>query len=278
MTVRRFKIIIMALLLLLGVITCGNTYVFAAQTASFDEESEDGQSGDNDKVRYINSSTGYQSVIIDDADLLTDGEENSLLEVMNPITQYGNCVFVSTTHNSGSTDAMAENVFNSMYGNNTVNGTLFIVDMQNRYLLVYNSGDGFIHTITKGRCDTIADNVYQYASNGDYYTCATKVYEQVYLLMEGGQIAQPMKIVSNILLSIVIGMLIAYMIVRRMSSTRQASQAEMLAAIQYAQNFGNFQKVFTGQTRRYDPPSESSSGGGGGGGGGGGSTSGGHSF
>ena len=233
----------------------------------------------DEDVRYRNSETGYESVIIDDADLLTDGEENSLLEVMNPITQYGNCVFVSTTHNSGSTDAMAESIYNGMYGNNTSNGVLFIVDMQNRYLCIYHSGNAVSGIITDSRCNTITDNVYRYASEGDYYSCATNVYDQIFTLLEGGMIAQPMKLVSNILLSIVLGMILAYLIVRRMSSTRKASQAEMLAAIQYAQNFGNFQKVFTGQTRRYDPPSSSSSGGGGGGGGGGGSSgSGGHSF
>lgn len=275
---RRFKVIIMAVVILLSIFTLGNGYVYAAQTVSFDEDYESGQSGDDGSSRYKNSATGYESVIIDQADLLTDGEENSLLEVMNPITQYGNCVFVSTSVNSGSTEDMAESVFNGRYGNNTVNGVLFIVDMQNRYLYVYHSGNAVSSIITDGRCNTIADNVYKYASNGDYYTCATNVYDQAFTLLEGGMIAQPMKLVSNVLLSIVFGMIIAYLIVRAMSSTRMASQAEMLAAIQYSENFANYQKVFTGQTRKYDPPSSSSSGGGGGGGGGGSSGGGGHSF
>ena len=261
MTVRK-KIIMLMAALLICMFTFSGANVFAA----------------DDEVRYRNSETGYESVIIDDADLLTDGEESSLLEEMNKVTKYGHCVFVSTSSNSGSTESMAASVFNSRYGGNTVNGVLFIVDMQNRYLYVYHSGNSVSGIITDGRCNTIADNVYRYASNKEYYQCASSVFEQTNTLLEGGMIAQPMKLVSNILLSIVLGMIIAYLIVRGMSTTRQASQAEMLAAIQYSQNFGNFQKVFTGQTRRYDPPSSSSSGGGGGGGGGGSSGGGGHSF
>ena len=49
---------------------------------------------------YVNPTTGYEAVIIDEAELLTEGEEASLHESMNPITEYGNVVFLSLNTNN----------------------------------------------------------------------------------------------------------------------------------------------------------------------------------
>ena len=219
----------------------------------------------------------YDAVIIDDADLLTDSQEQGLLEKMEPCTTYGHAVFYSTNENYGDPDSVARSKFNELYGNNTVSGVLFLIDMSNRHLIVYSSGDAS-YVISSSKANSISDNVYKYASDGNYYECASEVFEEVGILLDGGKISQPMKLVSNIFLAMIIGLLIAYGLVKSFSAVAKPSEKELLAAIQTKQNLLVYQKVFTHQTRRYDPPSSSSSGGGGGGGGGGHSSSGGHSF
>lgn len=227
---------------------------------------------------YQNSETGYEAIVIDEADLLTDGEEKSLLEDMAPVTDFGNAIFYSTDRDQGSASYVSSKKFNEYYGSNKVSGTLFLIDMANREIYIYGSGDAS-YIITDSKSYTITDNVYRYASKQEYYKCASEAFRQINIVLNDGKIAQPMKLVSNIFLAIMLGLLIAYWIVRANSSVRRASEKEMLAAIQSQQQLLDYSRVFTHQTKKYDPPSSSSSGGGGGGGGGGGhSSGGGHSF
>ena len=48
---------------------------------------------------YTNKSTGYQVIVEDDANLLTDEEETALGKEMAPITTYGSVAFKSIDYN-----------------------------------------------------------------------------------------------------------------------------------------------------------------------------------
>ena len=250
------------------------------EEAADSAESEDDAKKGNE-LRGTNPDSNYETRIIDNADLLTDGEEKSLLEEMNELAYYGNVVFYSTEKNNKTPSARAEAAYSDIYGGNTVSGTLLLVDMQNRELYLYNAGSAskdMSYVITSSKSSSIMDNVYKYASKKDYYKCASETYRQELRVMGGGKIAQPMRLVSNIFLALVFAFLIAYFVVMTNSQTMPPSEKELLAAIQLRQALNNYNKVFTHQTRKYDPPSSSSSGGGGGGGGGGHSSGGGHGF
>ena len=54
-------------------------------------------------------------IIRDDADLLTDGEEQDLLTVMQEICEYGTPIFWSTTA-SGDAEQLAENFYHTQIG------------------------------------------------------------------------------------------------------------------------------------------------------------------
>ena len=221
-----------------------------------------------DQKSKMNSATGYEARIIDDADLLSETEENTLLEEdMYPLTEYGNVVFVSTNYNpSGSQTEYSKDKYLSLYGSNSVDGTIFLIDMDTRQICITSAGD-VRHTITAAKSNSITDNVYTYASAKNYYKCAAETYRQELTLLEGGKIAEPMRLASNISLSVIIGLLLSYALVKAFSTVGKPSEKELLAAIQTRQNLLDYHKSFTHQTRRYDPPSSSSSGGGGGGGG-----------
>lgn len=209
---------------------------------------------------YINEKTQYKVIFEDDASLLSDDEAEQLIEVMKPITAYGSVAFKSIdTNKYSSTSSYASNYYASKF--QTGSGTIFLIDMDNRNLWIHSNGKVY-STITTSYANVITDNVYRYASNKDYYTCASKVFEQEASLLAGRRISQPMKYISNALLALVAAILINYLIVRTASRKRKASQNELVRGIFVNNAFNNPQVNFVRQTKVYDPPSSSSSSGG----------------
>ena len=230
-------------------------------------------------VKETNSNTGYSYYLDDDADFLSESEEKAITELMLQITEYCNVAFAtSTDHPYYSAESFAVATFESNYGTKS-NGVCFVIDRD--YNEIYLISEGAMRkTITSGRCNSITDNTYIYATQGhgyDYYTCAYKTFEQVLPLLQGGKIAQPMKHICNILLALILAMLINYFIVKSFAHAKKPGNHELLAGLYTKVNIMNPAAKFTHQTKKYDPPSSSSSGGGGGGGGGG-HSGGGHSI
>ena len=236
---------------------------------------------DDDDSYYYNSATGYEAVIEDDAELMTDAEHKQLLAKMQEITKYGNVMFKSIDYNSTTTKDYVKNLYRNRYGSES--GTIFIIDMDNRNIWIHSNGRIY-STITNSYSDTITDNVYSYATGKKYYTCAYKVYEQELTLLQGRRISQPMKYISNALLAMVAALLINYAVVRIYSSNRKASRNSIMKGIFTNKAFNNYRVDFSHQTKTYSPRSSDSgssggsSGGGGGSSGGGGGGGGGHSF
>ena len=224
--------------------------------------------GSDEQTTYTNSETGYKAVIVDEAGLLTEGEKKSLLEDMTPVTDYGNALFYTIDRNKGTTIYVGRDKLEELFGPSP-NGTVFIIDMANRELSVYSDG-AIYKTITRAKSSSIVSNVYRMATDKKYYECASEVFKEISASLKGAKIAEPMKLASNILLAIMLGLLIAYWIVKAFSIVPKPSEKELLAAIQTKQELLDYHKAFTHQTRRYDPPRSSASSGGGGGGGSGG--------
>ena len=130
---------------------------------------------------YKNSETGWQVIVDDRADLLTDEEESRLASEMEPVTAYGNAAFISC-YASGSTSSYAKDLYRDLFGSDS--GTIFMIDMENRNIWIQSNG-AIYRTITKSYANTITDNVYKYASRGDYYGCASNAFSQICTLLEG---------------------------------------------------------------------------------------------
>ena len=236
------------------------------------------------EVRAAAEGTESYRVVSDDkADLLQSGEEYQLREKMQQVVQYANVAFHTVPvygHDFSTVEDYAESYFARTFGRGK-NGTVFILDMQLRKVCVFSDGAAY-RVITKGRANSITDNVYTYASAGRYLDCATEVFSEILTILEGGRIAEPMKIVSNIFLALALALLVMFLIVRTVTGLHRPTAEEWQASSHTT--FAAREPVVqhTGTTRRYDPPSSSSSGGGGhsGGGGGGGHSGGGgsHSF
>lgn len=223
----------------------------------------------------------YGIVIRDDADLLTDDEEAALREHMLPVTAYGHAGFYTTNGPVDQTSAYARSAYTDFFGQES--GTLFLIDMDNRYLYIFSRG-AVEKAIPASIANTITDNVYRLAGRGDYAGCAMTAFDQIGARLEGQKIAQPMKHITNLLTAIILAMATGYGFIRLHNRRREPGMSVLIDALTVSgAGLSGLNMRHTGTTKTYSPPSSSGSGsggssGGGGGGGGGGGSGGGHGF
>lgn len=235
---------------------------------------------DYSDVDKKNPDTGYRVVIYDGAGLLSSKEIKELGTDMSSISDFANVAFVTTDENPyGDIMDYSDAIFDEMFGNHA-NGIMLIIDMDEREISIYSDGD--IHKIiTDAYGYDITDNIYRYASDGEYYEAASKAFEQIYAVLNGQKIARPMRYVCSALMALLLSFLINFWIVSGASKLQKTSNTEMIAGASKSLRYTPPSVIKTGETKTYSPQSSGSSGGGGHRGGGGGGHSGGgghHSF
>lgn len=217
-------------------------------------------------------------VVCDDANLLTPEEEDDLFEIMKPLTQYGNVIFYTLDDNPYYDTNKASRAFYTSCFDAYDDGVIFTINMDDRELWISGYGD-CQYSVTDSYCYTITDNIYTYATDQEYYECAAMAFEQIYAVMQGKDIPQPMRYTCNFLLAIAIALIINFLIVTACSRKRKPSLNTTKDNMIYHCDIHNAHAIFTHERRVYNPPSSNSGGSSGGGGGGGASSSGGgHSF
>ncbi len=233
-------------------------------------------------VEYVNEKTGYKVVISDGASLIGADKMKELIDDMIPLTKYGHIIFNSISYNHNySTARYASEYYHSRFG--TQSGTLFLIDMANREIYIFSDGENY-KTITSSKAYLITDNTYKKATAGLYYDCAKEAYKEIFDLLEGRKIMEPMRHVTNALISIIIGFFGTFLFMINKTKIPVATDKQLLAYSNVSFKAGDVSIIKTGTSKKYNPPSSSSgggsSGGGSSGGGGGGSSGGGggHSF
>jgi len=226
---------------------------------------------------YVNPDTGYQVWVEDGARLLTDEELSALAQEMQEITAYGNAIFVTIDVNDFSTETFARSYYMDRFG--TKSGTMFLIDMDWRNIWIHSDGAVW-NVVDSADAYTITDNVYRYASRGEYFKCASEAFSQIHALLKGEKIARPMKYICNVLLAMILALLANYGLVIGFTKLHQPTRREILANIQKRFHYSNLTATQTHQTKTYISSSSGGSSGGGGsshssGGGGGGRSSGG---
>lgn len=213
-------------------------------------------------VQASDTSYGYALEIFDNADLLSDTEELLLEQDMNSLIGYGNVIFASSYDNPYSdSEYYANHFYFDRYGDE--NGVIFMIDMDRRQIVIYSAG-ALSKQITGAYADTITDNIYTYASDGDYYRCAKEAYHQMQSVLAGTRINQPMKYISNAFLSVLIAFIINFTILLFTNVSRKASNHALTESTNHHCNFNNPLSIFVRKTKKYSPQSSGSSGGGGG--------------
>lgn len=233
----------------------------------------------------ITNENNYSVVLEDDANLLASEEKKKLKEQMMALSGYGNIGFITTYVNPREDAAsLAEEYYRQYFGNTS--GVLLLIDMDTREVYLYSRGNLY-RTITTAKAYSITDNVYKYAKEGDYYSCASVAFKQVNDLLEGRKIAEPMRIASNVFVAIAVAFLINFLYVLFKSRLKKADAEEIIKNCNINFKVSDVNAFKNGTCEVYSPVSKSSGGssgggsfGGGGGGGfsGGGGGGGGHRF
>lgn len=230
---------------------------------------------------YVNPETKYKAILVDDANLLSDSDKSSILSRMTSLTEYGNIIVKTANYNTyRSSLKFAEEYYYEKFPNGD-NGSIILIDMHYREIAIYSTEPNH-KIITDSKAYSITDNIYKYASDGDYYNCIFYALEDMQKLLEGYKILEPMRYTSNALIAITLSLLLNFLFV--LSSTRvgRVSSKNTLDSCDVTFNIGKVNVHKTGTKRVYSPTSSdgsSFSGGGFSGGSfGGHSSGGGHSF
>ena len=224
--------------------------------------------------------TAYRVVIEDDAGLLSEAEEAEVRTEMEDVAQYCNVGFY-TTRRSGSQSAQAQA---KAWGNRTFGNTdytVFIIDMNNRWMEIFSS-ERIYRVVTKAKAYTITDNVYKYATRGQYADCAKETFRQIRQTLEGYEVASPMRYATNALVAIAVAILLAYLLIyARMEKETEVSVPGIITVMAAGAGTAVLAKKLTRTVKHSSSSGGGHSGGFGGGGGfsgGGGGGGGGHGF
>lgn len=229
---------------------------FAAEDSSGELILEGGSEGGERLYRVEGSS--YKIYMNDDEDLLSPSEEEELLSYMLPVTEYGHAAFMTTQIGSSDYEGATKDFYHSLFSSDS--GVIFLIDMNHRQLVIISDGEIY-KVLKKGYANTITDNVYRMARKGDYAGCAEEAFYEIYALLSGDKIAQPMRHITNALLAITLAALILYFITRQVSKQREAGTSEILSTIGAVVHFSNGASTFTRRSKVYNPPSDSDGGG-----------------
>ena len=207
-------------------------------------------------LEYKNSSTGYRVVILDEIDLLTASEERQLLDDMMPLTEYGSVAFWSTREDASDELEQARLKRRELF--ELSSGSIFVINMNLRKVTIQSYG-AMYDVITSSRANSITNNVRNYLTRGEYYAASRMAFSQMNSLMHGNRIAQPMKILSNACIALMVGLMLMLQRVFRYASTfRKPSVPQIVGATALAFTAGA--AVCTGSKKRYSPRSSDSGG------------------
>ena len=127
----------------------------------------------------------YAIAINDEGGLLTEKEKADVLEMMRVVSKYANVGFL--THPAGRSAKYSAGKAQS-WGDKTFGPsekyTVFIIDMTLRHLDIYASAP-LAGVLTSEIENSIADNVYRYASRGEYGDCAVETFRLIANVLKG---------------------------------------------------------------------------------------------
>lgn len=227
-----------------------------------------GREAAEDPVYDRNPDTGFRVLVEDRAELLTVEEREELAETMYEITRYGNAAFVTTQNNAYTTEEFVRAYYGEQFG--TDSGTVFAIDMDNRNIWIHSDGAVY-KVVTSAYADTVTDNVYRYASRGDYYGCAKEAFLEIDALLKEQKISQPMKYISNGLLAMILALLVNFGMIICFTGLRKPGERELLSGVRKRFTYSGLRSDHVRQTKVYSPASSGGGGSGGGGSSGGGS-------
>lgn len=235
--------------ILLAVLLCGLT-VQAAEPGSMQAEA-----AQTENVFYTNPSTGYQAIIMDERNTLSEEDKEELLQIMEPVTRYGQAVYKTVT-SSGTFGAnkYAEIQYGASISADS--GVLVLLDLGSGTFKV-RCGGKMERIIDKKLAKTISTSATNaFAQNGQAITPPKYAFEQVSARVEQARKALPVKYACNAMLALIIAMLINFVLVERLSQMQKTSEQELMDNVIGYSRHGEVLIEYLTRTETYHPRSK----------------------
>lgn len=173
-----------------------------------------------------NERTGYDAVIVDEADLLSSSEETKLLDEMYPLTEYANiAVYTVSTSTTMKDYERARQKRVELFGTDA-NAAIFTIDMYLRRIVIQRRGN-MEKFFNNSRANNITNNVASLATQKKYYSVCSTAMRQMLAVIEERNVPEPMRYLSNAVIALMLGCITAFAIaVLTSSSIRKKKAAE----------------------------------------------------
>ena len=147
---------------------------------------------------------------MDDRDLLTDAEESLLAEKIIPLTAYGNVAFWTTEEPTIYEIEQARLKRKELFEYESA--CIFVINMDIRKLTIQSYGliNNFVND---SLARSITDNVSHYATEKKYYAAAEESFLEMYRVIKGEYVPEPMKITGYIVISLILGLTLTLSVV-----------------------------------------------------------------
>ena len=159
----------------------------------------------------------YDILIMDEANLLTAEEEQRLAKDMLPLSAYCSVAFWTTNERTSDVGAQALQFCNKyIRDDQNYPALLFMINMGNRKIWMFSRGSMRKH-IGDVEVNTIPDKVAVYATNKQYYQCASEAFAACMQFIDGKKVLSPFRIACLVLLAVAAGLIAAYKTAYRFS-------------------------------------------------------------
>ena len=176
-----------------------------------------------------------EQFLYDEADLLTDSEEATLVEKLKEVSHACNAQLVVATIASmdgGDIDSYVDYLYDSMgfgYGENH-DGVLLLVCMAPREYRILSNGYAGT-AIGPDQIDTLCDFMETYLPKGHYVAAFNSFADQCDEMLEYYQAGSPFKVGKNLVISLIIGilagLLVAFILKGQLKSVRKQDSARV---------------------------------------------------
>ena len=174
-----------------------------------------------------------EQFLYDEADLLTDSEEEALVQKLEEVSHATNAQIVVVTLASmdgGNIDEFIDYLYDTMgfgYGENH-DGVLLLVSLDPREYRILSNGYAGT-AIGPDQIDTLCDFMETYLPNGHYVAAFNSFADQCGEFLEYYQMGSPFKVGKNLAISLIIGiiagLIVAFVLKSQLKSVRKQDQA-----------------------------------------------------
>lgn len=193
---------------------------------------------------------GYQAIILDQDNVLSETHISKLTAKMKPITAYGNVALIIGTDYEDSAYTYPQDYISQQWGQESA--IVLAVDWKEKEL-GYDSEGALRCYISDSQAKVWQYEQEDYLDSEDYYICLAGVLEKINETLEEIQDTGSLKYIAFAMLSLIVAMVIMYYVVNRSMKKHVIVETDWLEGVTAKQDILNFAEHYLRETKRYIP-------------------------